>query len=804
MVGLDRPPALPVLRSAFIGRDAEVYRLVKALQNTALLTLVGPAGVGKTRLALEVAARAADRYPDGVRLARLAPVQEPAMVGAAIAASLGIPRTGGRSYDEAMLAWLEERRLLLVLDNCEHVIGSVCELVDTLLQWLPDLTVLTTSLEPLDIEGELVHRVSPLGLPESGAATETLLASEAVQLFLDRARARQDDFQTTLGAVDAEAVGEICRRLDGLPLAIELAAARASALPPRELAARLDDRFRLLVHGLRTAEPRHRTLRAAIEWSYALLAPEEQALFRRLSVFAGGFDLDAAAAVCGDDDLDAEAMVDGVSRLVDKSLVVREGRDRPRYRLLETLRQFGAEQLAAAGEADRLQEAHLRWYVGLAQQAAAALRTGSEAEWLGRLSRDHDNFRAALASLLEGDRPTEVLALAADLSLFWWTHGHAREGIRWFQAGLERAPERPSELVAAALFHLGFLWAHDTGDWAYAATFLDRGIATARAVPDPGTASPLLGYLLALRGECANFGGKYDHALALTREGAEIIRRFPDPWGAGFALWNIGFSHRCRGELADAEACFDEMVAIQRAHGIGLVLMIGCKSLAELAEERGDLSRARALYEEALSLRRGLGAARLGDVHGSLPQALLAVGRVAAGLGDREAARHALAEALPLAEELRDSETLAQAGRLMDELAGDAPNAGAGTLVGDVAAARVRSQHATLSLTDTALGDLLRQYRERRGWSQEELAERIEPAVSPNTISNLERGRTRPYRQTLAALCVALGLDASERQQIEGAWRASARTARQRQAPQGNGVVDPGHISQGTRTTSDT
>jgi tetratricopeptide (TPR) repeat protein len=358
--------------------------------------------------------------------------------------------------------------------------------------------------------------------------------------------------------------------------------------------------------------------------------------------------------------------------------------------------------------------------------------------------------------------------------------------------------------VAAALFHLGFLWAHDTGDWAYAATFLDRGIAAARAAPDPGTASPLLGYLLALRGECANFAGDYDQALALTREGAEIIRRFPDPWGAGFALWNIGFTYRCRGELADAEACFEEMVAIERAHGIGLVLMIGCKSLAELAEERGDLQRARALYEEALSLRRGLGAARLGDVHGSLPQALLALGRVAAGLGDREAAQQALAEALPLAEELRDADTLAEARRLLAEQAGNAPEVGVGVAARGHAATSHVGQHAS-SLTGTSLGDLLRQHRERLGWSQEELAERIEPAVSPNTISNLERGRTRPYRHTLAALCVALGVDASERQQIERAWRASVRPgAREQQSAQGNGVADPGHVSQGTRTTLDT
>jgi tetratricopeptide (TPR) repeat protein len=624
-----------------------------------------------------------------------------------------------------------------------------------------------------------------------------------VQLFLDRARARQDDVEAALGAGDAEVVAEICCRLDGLPLAIELAAARAGALPPRELAARLDDRFRLLVHGLRTAEPRHRTLRAAIEWSHALLAPEEQALFRRLSVFAGGFDLDAAAAVCGGDDLDETAVVDGVSRLFDKSLVVREGRDQPRYRLLETLRRFGAEQLTAAGEMDRLRDAHCRWYVGLAQRAAAALRTGSEAEWLGRLSRDHDNFRAALANLLDGPRPTEALALAADLSLFWWTHGHAREGIRWLQSGLERASDAPAEVVAAALFHLGFLWAHDTGDWAYAASFLDLGIAAARTAPDPGTASPLLGYLLALRGECANFAGDCERALALTREGAEIIRRFPDPWGAGFALWNIGFSHRCRGELADAEGCFEEMVRIEREHGIGLVLMIGCKSLAELAEERGDLERARALYEEALRLRRGLGAARLGDVHGSLPQALMALGRVAAALGDREAAQQTVTEALPLAEELRDTDTLVEARRLLAELVGNAPEVGVGRVLGDVAASRV-GPHARSAVSDTSLGDLLWQHRQRLGWSQEELAERIEPAVSPNTISNLERGRTRPYRQTLAALCVALGVDASERQQIEGAWRASARPGtREQQSAQGKGVADPGPVSQGTRATSD-
>ena len=656
---------VPVGRSSFVGRESDLRRVVDALDGSAVVTLVGPAGVGKTRLVLEVAARIGSTYPDGARVALLGSVQEPSLVVVEVAACLGLRRTRGRPYVEAMLEWLEGRQMVVVLDNCEHVVEQVAELADVLVQRLPGLRILATSREPLGIAGEVLYRLAPLEVPRAGASAEAVTATEAVQLFVERARAREHRLELT--GCDLDAVAEICRRLDGLPLAIELAAARVGVLAPAEIAERLDDRFRLLGSGLRTAEPRHRTLRSAVEWSHALLDEEERILFRRLAVFAGGFDLESAAAICAHPGFDAAAVVDRLARLVDKSLVVREPGPSSRYLLLETIRHFAGERLEAAGETTRSQDAHARWFAAVGDRAAEALRAGSERAWLDRLDRDHDNFRVALARLLETDEPAAELALASCLTMFWWTHGHHREGIGWLRAGLDRAPDAPAELRATALFNLAFLWAHDTDNWAKAAEFLDRGIAIARS--DATTAaSPILGYLLTLRGECANFAGDYETAEVLTREGAAIIRSHPDPWGAGFALWNIGFTHRCRGELDRAEACFEEMVAIQRRHGIGLVQMIGCKSLAEVAEARGELHRARGLAEESLQLRRELGAARLGYVHGSLPQALVTVARIALRQGDDDAASRALGEALPLAEEMRDADTVAEVRRLFDEL----------------------------------------------------------------------------------------------------------------------------------------
>ena len=624
-------------------------------------SIVGAGGVGKTRTAHEAARLAATGFPDGVVVVSLGTIRQSQLVAGAVASALALPSTGGAPYDDALVAWLNDRRILLVLDNCEHVLDAVAPLVDVLTQRLEHLRVLATSREPLEVPGETVHRLSPLRSPALDASAEEVAASDAVRLFVDRARARTRGF--TLHDENRDAVAEICRRLDGLPLAIELAAARVGALAPDAIARRLDDRFRLLVGGPHAGDARHRTLRAVVAWSDALLDQQERRVLRRISVFSG-FDLTAAAVVTshagpagGTDD---GAIVHTVGRLVEKSLIVHGNADVDRYSLLETIRGYASEQLEETGEAEATRDAHAAWFEAFGTEAGAALMGGDERTWLHRLADDHDNLRAALRHLLAGAAPERALQLATALSLFWWTHGHRREGIGWLRAGLDAAPLASTELRAAGLFHLAFLWAHDTDDWAHAAVLLDEAITLAESDPDV-VGSPIHGYALCFRGQAANNAGEHARALDLTTRGLAIVRSFPDPWGAGFALWNVGHTHVLLGDLEAGEACFVEMAEVQRAHGIGLVLMIACQSLAELAERRGDATSARALHEEALALRRGLGAARLGYVHGSLPGGLVAVARAALAEGDLAAAAASAAEAVPLAVERREEATLAEA-----------------------------------------------------------------------------------------------------------------------------------------------
>lgn len=647
----DSSTQLDGARKPFVGRRRELSALVDR-PRSGLTTIIGPGGVGKTTLAWHAAQiLREEEFPDGVFAVRLAPIADPDLVAAEVAASVGLPRTSGLGYERAIVEWLRDRRALLILDNCEHVIDGAAELAELLTARLPDLALLATSREPLEASGETMLRLSAFETPEEGSTPEDLEGNEAIRLFVGRARAREPEFETDEQALDE--IAGICRALDGLPLAIELAAARIGTLPLADIRARLEDRIGFLVNRSRSAEDRHRTLHATAEWSFGLLEPEEQAVFRRLAVFAGGFDLDGAVAV-NDGELPAEQVEEIVFRLVDKSLLFIPDPGLARYRMLETVRRFAFGKLEGAGEISATRDRHANLYLDVGVKAAGALQSGPERPWLELLRRDHDNLRAALEHMLRGDSPDRALALSASLGMFWWTTGHTREGIDWTERSLAAATTAPGELRAAGFFGMGFLWAHDTDDWMRAAEILDEGVALAEA--QQSLESPILGYLLCLRGQAANFAGEHRMALDLTSRGTEIIEGFGDPWGTGFGLWNVGFSLRHLGDDEEARERFERMARIQREHGIGLVLMIACQSLAEIDEEQGDPESALSLYEEALALRRDLGAARLGNIHGSLPSGLVAVARNAAASGDVERAMVTAGEALPLAEEIRDEE----------------------------------------------------------------------------------------------------------------------------------------------------
>ncbi|MGA8116351.1 MAG: BTAD domain-containing putative transcriptional regulator [Actinocatenispora sp.] len=464
--------------SSFIGREREMAEVRRLLADARLVTFVGPGGAGKTRLATEAAAGLAARYPDGVWLVQLAPVSDPVEVPHAVLAALGSPepavvtasQRAGRpavlDREEHLLAELASRRLLLILDNCEHLVDAAARLADTLLARCPEVRVLATSRSPLGITGERLYPVPPLDLPGPGADLATARASAAVRLLSDRAAAVRPGFE--VHADNVAAVTQICRRLDGAPLALELAAARLRAFTPAQLADRLDDRFRLLSTGNRAALPRHQTLHAVVSWSWELLSPAERVLARRLSVFPGGATLDTVEQVCADPadpgradappgELPAGAVLDALGGLVDKSLVETvDGTPAVRYRMLETIRAYAADQLAAAAD-DRTREAHLRYYLRLAESTDPLLRSGRQQEAMALFGAEHDNLLAALRHCVERRDADHALRIGAALLWYWFLLGYATDGSFWLGEIMRVAPKepRPGLAAAQALCYLG-------------------------------------------------------------------------------------------------------------------------------------------------------------------------------------------------------------------------------------------------------------------------------------------------------------------------------------------------------------
>ncbi|HVM65987.1 MAG TPA: adenylate/guanylate cyclase domain-containing protein, partial [Acidimicrobiales bacterium] len=422
------PTNLPTVRTELIGRSEELTSLCALVERQQLVTLTGVGGVGKTRLALGVAGVLAPRYPDGCWLVELAPVADGSEVTKVFAAMIAAPAMG----TEALGRFLADRRLLVVLDNCEHVIGDAAELVDTLLGAAPDLHVLATSREPLGLDGEHVRRVQSLGLPAGEVALAEAAEAAAVRLFVDRAAAVGEGFALT--EANRGAVVEICRHLDGIPLAIELAAARVRAMPPAEIATRLGERFRLLTGGSRRAQERHRTLAATVGWSYDLLSDAERAVFRRLSVFPASFDLAAAEAVAGDGTIE---VLDHLVRLVDRSLVQYEPAT-GRYRLLETLRQYGADRLAEAGETDATRARHGGHFIGMAASLGPQLHDGRYPAAVGALTVELDNLRAVADWCMENGRATELARLGEDVWMFV-SNFACVDGAGWYRY-LSEAP----------------------------------------------------------------------------------------------------------------------------------------------------------------------------------------------------------------------------------------------------------------------------------------------------------------------------------------------------------------------------
>ncbi|HEX5073062.1 MAG TPA: BTAD domain-containing putative transcriptional regulator [Gemmatimonadaceae bacterium] len=590
------PSRIPASLTSFIGREREVAEVCELLATGRLVTLTGAGGSGKTRLAAEVMRVTADRFRDGATWIELAPITEPELVLGHVAASLGIGGTG-RPPADALRDALRDTDRLIVLDNCEHLIVACAEAADHLLRHCPGVRILTTSREALSIPGERAWLVPLLGVPDATATVDDISRAESVRLFVDRARAANASFSLT--DANARVVAQLCERLDGLPLAIELAAARIRALTPDAMMGRLGSGLRLLTSERRGVPARHRTLRDTIDWSYELLDPDERSVLQRLSVFADRFSLDAAEAVCAGDGIEPAAVLDMLASLVDKSLVMVEDRlDEARYHLLETIRQYGRERLDESAESRAVLSRHADYYYALVRAAEPHLITPARAAWVDRIQRELDDVRLVLAwtRAHESARHVEIVGR---LGWFWYSSGLWTEGRRWLEEALALSdPKVPNAPRAAVLFGAGVI-ASLQGQGATARAWLDESSAIARALGDRSLAAYSDSYIGVALGQEGLMAAEAPARAALT-----WFEEVGDLYGQRLALLVLATLLMRQGDLATARAVGDDAVRVARAYGLGREIGIALQVLATVQLQQRDLDAAAASIAEALTALR--------------------------------------------------------------------------------------------------------------------------------------------------------------------------------------------------------
>ncbi|HSW04103.1 ATP-binding protein [Aquabacterium sp.] len=630
-----RPPPqqhnLPCQLTSFIGREAEIHQLKHLFTTTRLLTLTGAGGCGKTRLALQVAGEVVHAFPEGCWLVELAPLGDPALVAQTVAqtvaSALAVKEQGSGPLDEAMAQWLAAKRLLLVLDNAEHVLERCAALADSLLRRCAGLRILVTSREPLGVRGELTYRVPSLS------------AEEAARLFIERARLHRPDFEIT--SKNADTLASVCRRLDGIALAIELAAPRTRTMSIEELERRLDDRFGLLNGGHRTALPRHRTLRSLIDWSHDLLSAGEKAMLRRAAAFSGGVTVDAAEAVCTGDGVSREEVFDLLTSLTDKNLLVAETHDdATRFGMLETVRHYAREQLRESGEEVSTRARHLAYCLSLAERLDGAGDDAQRQLMLGRMDLEHDNVRGALAwSETSASHAAMGLRLAGKLEWFWRIRSRFAEGVAWATRLLAAAGvDAPAEDRGVAHHAAGVL-AYHQGDCAAAEVHQQQALAMFQDLGQRDRVARALGNLgsvALLREDFATARQCYEQALALARA-------LDDRRSIALGLQCLGLVARDTGDLAGAEVLLEEGIAVARELGPWSAADL-MSSLAQVKQVNGDLVQARALLMEVLAAERAFG-----NDYG-VAMTLVQLAELAHDRGDMASAKTSLREALAIVE----------------------------------------------------------------------------------------------------------------------------------------------------------
>jgi predicted ATPase/DNA-binding CsgD family transcriptional regulator len=710
---------LPAEPNSFIGRQRDLEELGRLLGDVRALTLCGPGGIGKTRLALRLACEVVPGFPDGAWLAELADTLDPALVPGRVAAVLGIREELDRPLAETLAEALRSRGLLLILDTCEHVVDSCAALVQRLLAACPGLRVIATSREPLRVRGETVWRVPPLELPglaDQLGVTE-LARHEAIRLFADRAGAARSGF--VLDAANAAAVLRLCRTLDGVPLAIELAAARVGALSVEQIAARIADRFGLLASGDRTAPPRQQTLRAAVDWSYELLTEPERVLLRRLAVFSG-WNLEMAEQVCADEAIPADRVLDLLAALIDKSLVTLDGEVEgdARYRLLDTIKEYAADRLNTSGEGTVIRLRHREYLLRMVESIVSRAFVRGDPPWPERASlyrkawAERANFRAALSLCLERGDVEEGLRLCSALRGPWLAYGDLAEGAGWLDRFLEMRGEAEPAVRARALTLRADL-AFEQQDFPVAAQRARETVELCRApgaqeAADAPGAPGAAGALRILALVSFRAGG-YEEALASSETAVRVARADGDDWEEGLALAVRATVIARLGRLDEAQQAFEEALAVlQDNNGWGVAQTL--YGLGRLAAARGDHVAAVRHFRDALRIYREI------DARPEIARCLAGIGGVALSRGDLALASSSLTESLQLSLATGQRLAIARGLEALAVLAGSRGDlAGATRLAGSALALRVAAGQEPSAAARSNLDDLLELARRQLG-----------------------------------------------------------------------------------------